>query len=229
MLLLYHRWHINNGWAGIFTFHYASTLSSRASFIIFSIYYLHSTMLLLYLSDIPGKNGYLSIYIPLCFYFIESSGPCDIHRTYLHSTMLLLYRRTASCTVFRFLIYIPLCFYFIISQTRLITCISLFTFHYASTLSDSGKSLTTRIYHLHSTMLLLYREAQRLLIVLIFAFTFHYASTLSLTVPPLPLLFTIYIPLCFYFISARRNINRRPSRIYIPLCFYFIDPVRPAE
>ena len=41
-----------------------------------------------------------------------------------------------------------------------------------------------------------------------FLFTFHYASTLS----------------------ARQNINRRPSRIYIPLCFYFIgdflDPSR---
>ena len=79
---------------GIFTFHYASTLSFFSVIIICKVldlhstmlllyrYYLiplyhhylhlHSTMLLLYLADRPGgRPDRDPIYIPLCFYFIE--------------------------------------------------------------------------------------------------------------------------------------------------------------
>ena len=56
----------------IFTFHYASTLSDHAAHLV-SVHlgHLHSTMLLLY--QIPRRygSGRISIYIPLCFYFIS--------------------------------------------------------------------------------------------------------------------------------------------------------------
>ena len=101
------------------------------------------------------------------------------------------------------IIYIPLCFYFI---TKLLVgnsaSLTLFTFHYASTLSNV---LCTSI-------------------ALISAFTFHYASTLSY------LLFCrshclgfIYIPLCFYFIDELNRFRTLLNLIYIPLCFYFIS------
>ena len=55
-----------------FTFHYASTLSALSSMaIICSRVNLHSTMLLLYLSCGLIKIQSQSIYIPLCFYFIQ--------------------------------------------------------------------------------------------------------------------------------------------------------------
>ena len=97
----------------LFTFHYASTLSSWNRSIACPITHLHSTMLLLYLS-------------------IDLQTALD--KDNLHSTMLLLYRigwngrfastaftfhyaSTLSCTLMQKetwrQIYIPLCFYFI--------------------------------------------------------------------------------------------------------------------
>ena len=98
--------------------------------------HLHSTMLLLYqgLSDrnAHGKAGFTfhyastlsdnslrwqdlrSIYIPLCFYFINCYF-IKFHVIYnnLHSTMLLLYRFFNLIFRRSLFIYIPLCFYFI--------------------------------------------------------------------------------------------------------------------
>ena len=100
-----------------------------------------------------------SIYIPLCFYFIGKKPD---------------YRTTVKT------IYIPLCFYFILircSQRRQTT---LFTFHYASTLSSCRcyKEFWIRIY-----------------IPLCFYF-------IPFIVLDSEKLITIYIPLCFYFIGC---------------------------
>ena len=54
------------------------------------------------------------IYIPLCFYFIQEDSYSQKH---LNG------------------IYIPLCFYFIACTIRIVLSLTLFTFHYASTLS----------------------------------------------------------------------------------------------
>ena len=186
----------------IFTFHYASTLSTVfAAFFAFSSSYLHSTMLLLYLYGDIVSTEWDKIYIPLCFYFIASGE--DVHTE-------------------RSGIYIPLCFYFIANISDENFGASSFTFHYASTLScyrnrrPTGRAIIyiplcfyfirphpqgwewiDLIYiplcfyfiqkackeiisqaDLHSTMLLLYPFSE------VYAgasasFTFHYASTLS--------------------------------------------------
>ena len=122
--------------AAVFTFHYASTLSSY--------------------DPIDCVADF--IYIPLCFYFILlRSAWQSLPGIYLHSTMLLLYPIYGPVTnpqvnIFTFhyastlsrskalfkqtsCIYIPLCFYFI-------TFGRVMRWH--------------RIRHLHSTMLLLY-------------------------------------------------------------------------
>ena len=98
----------------LFTFHYASTLSVIIIQVILMLANLHSTMLLLYLRGHrphPGAGQFTfhyastlspgqpadppvqeTIYIPLCFYFIEHSlAQLPARRYYLHSTMLLLY------------------------------------------------------------------------------------------------------------------------------------------
>ena len=96
------------------------------------------------------------IYIPLCFYFIETAEHRQRPETNLHSTMLLLYQKRNTMQGSRKPIYIPLCFYFIRNHI-------IYAKH--------------QIY-LHSTMLLLYHIIPFVKIPN-FAFTFHYASTLS--------------------------------------------------
>ena len=95
--------------------------------------------------------------------------------------MLLLYRGADPVQVPENRIYIPLCFYFIDGLVDLGDGITLFTFHYASTLSY-GNTGPRR-----------YEEL----------FTFHYASTLSKSSLQVNNLRSqIYIPLCFYFIDG---------------------------
>ena len=53
-----------------FTFHYASTLSQGIARLLSWCFHLHSTMLLLYLMRPVNDVSSMSIYIPLCFYFI---------------------------------------------------------------------------------------------------------------------------------------------------------------
>ena len=117
MLLLYRLSQLAYQYKNLlFTFHYASTLSYWT---------------------VSGLSHWYSIYIPLCFYFIEYPVILRIRKADLHSTMLLLYLifTTSSRTVFAYLhstmlllypsgdlhvlcsalvIYIPLCFYFIL-------------------------------------------------------------------------------------------------------------------
>ena len=113
--------------------------------------------------------------------------------SHLHSTMLLLYLiSNACCPVF-----------------------SVFTFHYASTLSVPEDLARQYRLYLHSTMLLLYLNT-----ICVFAstspiFTFHYASTLSaiaLVAPAIQNL--IYIPLCFYFILQALDAMREMSNLH---------------
>ena len=224
MLLLY-PWQTSAGrltrW---FTFHYASTLSiwdSRA-LCTFSCN-LHSTMLLLYRSRFFCLLRALLIYIPLCFYFIWHDRIIRRRRSHLQSTMLLLYQvRTGR-------------------KRYLIS----FTFHYASTLSNSplGNALNAAnkfTFHYAST-LSKYRAHS---MSHGWLFTFHYASTLSEFANQCGKKILIYIPLCFYFIAVVPPMSSAGSGsftfhyastlshvsvlliscilIYIPLCFYFI-------
>ena len=100
------------------------------------------------------------IYIPLCFYFIDHGGvQCDR----LHN------------------IYIPLCFYFIAKMRNWEQEISMqFTFHYASTLSNTVGSgadeMYTFTFHYASTL----SPLPKMLPHCVPLFTFHYASTLSI-------------------------------------------------
>ena len=105
-----------------------------------------------------GDPHFVVIYIPLCFYFIQSgSHPAFLAPFHLHSTMLLLYRIIFLHAFQSSHIYIPLCFYFICTPFTNATACAKFTFHYASTLSGTQFDPNT-LYSI---------------------FTFHYASTLS--------------------------------------------------
>ena len=162
--------------------------------------YLHSTMLLLYLSRIRSTQVLWNIYIPLCFYFIGlqrwlqkcftkftfhyastlSQGyfqPRPV-RPNLHSTMLLLYRFWIWFIWCNLPIYIPLCFYFIL-------CIHLHC---------------RNLSYLHSTMLLLYP-------VPLFPFYFlQYGDTFCLPPFCIALLSKIFLlPLYKIWIFTSRN------------------------
>ena len=162
----------------LFTFHYASTLSYT----------------------IIWNSLALTIYIPLCFYFIRR---WDWYRGLvlynLHSTMLLLYPggqgSAATVTVFTFHyastlsitdkhyyininIYIPLCFYFIYDAGITPYCTAWFTFHYASTLSEFLFVLSV-FCCIYIPLCFYFIDMTSLPISLKILFTFHYASTLS--------------------------------------------------
>ena len=201
MLLLYPVNEIIQLVSSLFTFHYASTLSQTSAsqegstphlhstmLLLYRIWeahavtnyiHLHSTMLLLYRAEKDVQREAVYIYIPLCFYFIsaEVQGTNTLRQ-----------------------IYIPLCFYFIVELDGTCGFAIWFTFHYASTLSNSAHGYPESLYrftfhyastlsrkmawlgnwlwHLHSTMLLLYLEPVQIQIQIV----------------------VIYIPLCFYFI-----------------------------
>ena len=143
-------------------------------------------------------------------------------------------------------IYIPLCFYFIIQKRSSQKGLSLFTFHYASTLSVSGGlNGVQHALYLHSTMLLLYlpkhllpRGSAHIYIPLCFYFIerrkIRYARTIHLhsTMLLLYLMFLInllmrlqiYIPLCFYFIPSWRRLSSR-SRSYLHSTMLLLYPV----
>ena len=187
-----------------FTFHYASTLSWTADPEKLWDRYLHSTMLLLYQFAYEVRNNMGEIYIPLCFYFIETQLISVGYKLIdLHSTMLLLYQIWAVYSV----CWCKFTFHYASTLSGIGSVRypfhDLFTFHYASTLSTKWEHTTDgswNIYiplcfyfirklnpkcgfvlHLHSTMLLLYRMSG--------------SQKLSGT--------WIYIPLCFYFIENK--------------------------
>ena len=120
--------------------------------------HLHSTMLLLYAFFQKLRNLSIRIYIPLCFYFISSRLTRTSSRRHLHSTMLLLYKPSASTPdlQIRNLHSTMLLLYRMFDKFGEFN--SLFTFHYASTLSSPHSVVLPAHHHLHSTMLLLYNE-----------------------------------------------------------------------
>ena len=123
-----------------FTFHYASTLSIRGSLFQMRRTYLHSTMLLLYQRWLRAslyRIQHLHSTMLLLYRFFQPRKDCCVF--HLHSTMLLLYPYRVVCPECVSHIYIPLCFYFIQSyRTTTSNLTSIFTFHYASTLSPSA-------------------------------------------------------------------------------------------
>ena len=124
MLLLYLTPFLKNWRKCKFTFHYASTLSVVVIFHDPFVPHLHSTMLLLYQISQNAYYVRIAIYIPLCFYFINPI--CSASEEFT-------------------VIYIPLCFYFIGDNGVILDGKKVeFTFHYASTLSDSSISSTKR-------------------------------------------------------------------------------------
>ena len=143
---------------------------------------LHSTMLLLYLLAEAHQAIIVNLlYIPLCFYYIESSAalwPMQLHS--LHSTMLLLYPDAYSDT-----------------PQGGIT----FTFHYASTISDNFPNFMKYIVYLYIPLCFYYIGIYSKRPWAFTHFTFHYASTISWSGHHLcGSLHTLYIPLCFYYI-----------------------------
>ena len=200
LLLLYPQIGAYSSGVYIFTFHYASTLSAcllwrdhmhiHLHSILLLLYRvwrrsagkhyanLHSTMLPLYPNIAVLWKIANSIYIPLCFYFIQERLWQCSHISYLHSTMLLLYHILNTIFFYCFFIYIPLCFYFIWSGTPRSFLQGTFTFHYASTLSKSWNSgqCSDVIY---IPLCFYFITVAPLLISILVKFTFHYASTLS--------------------------------------------------
>ena len=108
----------------------SSNISSIAS-------YLHSTMLLLYLT--PRHSAHtpdLHLHSTMLLLYLVLHEKGTIPHIYLHSTMLLLYPSRAVTFPPFDAIYIPLCFYFI-----------------GYKVTERGRE-----FYLHSTMLLLYRN-----------------------------------------------------------------------
>ena len=171
-------------------------------------------MLLLYLKPIDVKFKVIIIYIPLCFYFILTRADIPLRSLLIYIPLCFYFIGSApgyhdACL----LIYIPLCFYFILVDATIEYIHSIFTFHYASTLSGRWCSIVRRHkLHLHSTMLLLYREWRfegcgrvhnlHSTMLLLYLNTFSSSSER----------FKIYIPLCFYFITGRLTPQRSGNR-----------------
>ena len=141
-------------------------------------------MLLLYRACESSSSCACIIYIPLCFYFIESqlteqlSTFCN-----LHSTMLLLYRwRRPHNPAFSF-IYIPLCFYFIqnliIMETSSEPIYIPLCFYFIGCLSFS----LVKLYHIYIPLCFYFISYRAFASSACASFTFHYASTLSSTSP----------------------------------------------
>ena len=129
-------------WSLSFTFHYASTLSTRAvmptrTTPAFTFHYASTLSHVEGLSDVLiaeftfhyastlSKHGEALKHfeIPFTFHYASTlyqTGPRgNRKRRNLHSTMLLLYLVEASPDDHFVLIYIPLCFYFILARQSL--------------------------------------------------------------------------------------------------------------
>ena len=162
--------------------------------------HLHSTMLLLYRSGLTRRRSTFSIYIPLCFYFIEVWRKYQrvFNQIYIPLCFYFI-QGQPDPEKGRGLIYIPLCFYFIWPSHSPARLGPSFTFHYASTLSRCWLSLPCPqgIYIPLCFYFIALTSTQS---DLPFSFTFHYASTLSHEFFLISYSIYIYIPLCFYFI-----------------------------
>ena len=166
------------------------------------MYDLHSTMLLLYRWEYRRLFLSITIYIPLCFYFITATRKWKWSAQY---------------------IYIPLCFYFILwiwsiwSWERNLHSTMLLLY------PVSLCRLCPHILDLHSTMLLLYPVTTPLS-TFAYSFTFHYASTLSCRECPHAYFCNIYIPLCFYFIFNLRVICQKYHNLHSTMLLLYLKP-----
>ena len=74
-----------------FTFQYGSTSILPALGVISPLLYLHSNMVLLQFSRVPYLSVFISIYIPIWFYFNEATALAQgVTIPDLHSNMVLL-------------------------------------------------------------------------------------------------------------------------------------------
>ena len=116
-------------------------------------------MLLLYLMVLLNSFCLSCIYIPLCFYFIRLALSYALFSLHIYIPLcfyFIAYVRLVQLVSRH--IYIPLCFYFIVVTHSPHNATNVFTFHYASTLSVAWHAGARPTHHLHSTMLLLYRQ-----------------------------------------------------------------------
>ena len=142
-----------------FTFHYASTLSKG------------------WLIDCGDGTR---IYIPLCFYFIRLKKSLPGYQKNLHSTMLLLYLWYGNIHIVPLLnLHSTMLLLYRHGDSRLKPVFLEFTFHYASTLSQSFPSAVLFFDIIY--------------IPLCFYFIFISPKRRHVVT-------YIYIPLCFYFI-----------------------------
>ena len=142
------------------------------------------------------------------------------------------------------LLYIPLCFYYIIDASCSWLAYSVFTFHYASTISTRTRGRRTRenlLYiplcfyyilklskpflvwiHLYIPLCFYYIAKSDQSAAGLLPFTFHYASTISRKGRIPGVITSLYIPLCFYYICWGCYHLSPFYNLYIPLCFYYI-------
>ena len=95
-----------------FTFQYGSTSILPALGVISPLLYLHSNMVLLQFSRVPYLSVFISIYIPIWFYFnpdvIWYVSPGTTFTFQYGSTSIMIFRQRRNCCI----IYIPIWFYF---------------------------------------------------------------------------------------------------------------------
>ena len=160
-------------------------------------------MLLLYREQEKAGCPVWYIYIPLCFYFIMKSIPCQCGNSQ---------------------IYIPLCFYFITTRTHSQKA-SWSNLHSTMLLlyqTPVGFTPFVSMY-LHSTMLLLYHVVLAPCAFSANIFTFHYASTLSSAFLSSFCNFQIiYIPLCFYFIYAPDRTHNKNTYLHSTMLLLYL-------
>ena len=195
-----------------FTFHYASTLSLQTRPLRLRQLHLHSIMLLLYPWRPWSTSLIQIIYIPLCFYFIvwrcrEESGhakftfhyastlsdvfwPITWMKFYLHSIMLLLYQLTMrQFIVFYFHLHSIMLLLYRYTPVVCAYAVSLFTFHYASTLSNWSASEKIFCIEIYIPLCFYFIDLENFWWILSF----------------------IYIPLCFYFIIRHHATSQTHS------------------
>ena len=230
-----------------FTFHYASTLSPRSQnmlchiyiYIPLCFYFIRCCEQVSEIQDIiyiplcfyfirwsrERTALRISIYIPLCFYFINRllwDGWKAFWFTFHYASTLSM--RLGDGRNKSREIYIPLCFYFITFCSgcncpwkKIYIPLCFYFIEYVATEQTEDSDLHSTMLllyrdafsscydlndYLHSTMLLLYRLLHWIAEEYKGRFTFPYASTLSKDefLPELSCI-RIYIPLCFYFIK----------------------------
>ena len=184
---------------------------------------LHSTMLLLYQLLKPGVIIVrMNLHSTMLLLYHGFAADPPIYGSYLHSTMLLLYRE-------------------ILFRAKRI---AEFTFHYASTLSETCREFkfveeliyiplcfyfimsdmtpaTNEIiftFHYASTL----SKDLELTIITKKKFTFHYASTLSTHWGSMPRRQQYLHSTMLLLYRSITQLSRATLFIYIPLCFYFI-------